>query len=160
MFKAYNNFNNQKVSLLRRFSKKILLSLAKNFPLNSVRVTALRLCGFYVGKDVYIGPDLIVVADNQSMKDMIYIGDRAAIAPRVTLIISSDANWSKLNEIIPPQRAAIMIGNDSWIGAGAIVLPGIQIGEMSVIGAASLVNKSVPSNEIHAGVPAKLIRKL
>ena len=160
MFKSYNNFNNHKVNIFRRIARKFLLSIAKSFPLNSVRIGALRLCGFHIGEEVYIGPELIVVTDNQDLSQMLYVGDRVAIAPRVTLIISSDANWSRLNDIIPAQRAKITIGNDSWIGAGTIILPGVEIGEMSVVGAASLVNKNIPIQEIHAGVPAKLIRKI
>jgi acetyltransferase-like isoleucine patch superfamily enzyme len=160
MFKPYNNYDKSSFVFFSRIRKKICLSLAKSFPLNSVRVCALRWCGYVVGKNVYIGPDLIVVNDSQEHKGMLVIGDRVAIAPRVTLVLGSDANWSGLNEIIPPERGPIVIGKDSWIGTGVIVLPGVEIGEFSIIGAAALVNKNVPSREVHAGVPAKLIRTI
>lgn len=52
----------------------------------------------------------------------------------------------------------IIIGNNVWIGAGAIVLPGVKIGDNAVIGAGSVVTKNVPQNIIVAGNPAKKIR--
>lgn len=160
MFKPYNNYDTTRFVFFSRIRRKFCLSLAKSFPMNSVRVCALRWCGYSVGKNVYIGPDLIVVNDSQEQEGMLVIGDRVAIAPRVTLVLGSDANWSGLNIIIPPERGPIVIKNDSWIGTGAIVLPGVEIGEYSIIGAAALVNKHVPSREIHAGVPAKMIKKI
>ena len=47
-----------------------------------------------------------------------------------------------------------------WIGAGATILPGVTVGENSIVGAASVVTKDVPDNEIWAGNPAKFIKKI
>lgn len=51
------------------------------------------------------------------------------------------------------------IEDDVWVGAGAIILPGVTIGKGAVIGAGSVVSKDVPAGEIHAGVPARMIKK-
>ena len=53
----------------------------------------------------------------------------------------------------------VTIGNYVWIGGGVMVLPGVVIGDNAIIGAASLVTKEVPSNEVWGGVPAKLLYK-
>lgn len=57
------------------------------------------------------------------------------------------------------QSVKVVIGNDVWIGAGAIILPGVTIGDGAVIGAGSVVTKSVPPFAIVAGCPAKIIKK-
>jgi acetyltransferase-like isoleucine patch superfamily enzyme len=54
--------------------------------------------------------------------------------------------------------ASIEIGDGAWIGAGVIILPGVKIGRDAVVGAGSIVTKSIPENEIWAGTPAKKIK--
>ena len=56
--------------------------------------------------------------------------------------------------------APVVIGDDVFIGAGAIILPGVTIGEKSIIGAGSIVTKSVPACEVWAGNPARFVRKI
>jgi acetyltransferase-like isoleucine patch superfamily enzyme len=58
----------------------------------------------------------------------------------------------------PPLKDAVKVGNDVWIGAGAIILPGVTVSDHAVIGAGSLVNRDVPAWQIVGGVPAKIIR--
>jgi len=60
---------------------------------------------------------------------------------------------------LPEARAGIKVGNDVWIGRGALVLPGVSIGDGAVIGAGSVVTKDVEPYPIVAGNPAKVIRK-
>jgi len=160
MLKPYNNFSNKFLNPLVRGKNKICLYLVKSFPLNKIRVSALRWFGFQVGEKVYIGPELIITIENEKNSCKLEIGDRVAFGPRVTLVLASNANWSKLNHKIDPVRSFIKIGNDSWLGTGVIVLPGITIGESSIIGAGSVVTKDVPSHSIYAGVPARFIKKI
>lgn len=53
-----------------------------------------------------------------------------------------------------------MIGDDAWIGGGAIILPGVHIGARSVIGAGSVVTRDVPSDVFAAGNPCRVIRPI
>lgn len=158
---AYLRVNQSKsVSFLLRLKVKLGKFLSRFFPLNNVRVWGLRLCGFKIGKNVYIGSDLIIASILGSKDCMLEIGDRVAIGPRVTIVLSSDANWSRLSDVITPIKGKVIIKNDSWIGAGAILLPNITIQEMSIIGAGSVVTKDVPDYVIVAGIPAKIINKV
>jgi acetyltransferase-like isoleucine patch superfamily enzyme len=150
----------KKHGLFKKLCIKIGKMIAGSFPCNSLRVCGLRLCGYSVGHNVYIGPGLIIASlISESGCDLI-IGDRVAIGPRVTLILSSDANWSKLNGVIEPVRGTIHLCNDCWLGAGVIVLPQITIGECSVAGAGSVVTTDIPDYTVFAGVPAKKIRSI
>lgn len=150
----------KRISFLSRLTVKLGKFLARFFPLNAVRVWGLRLCGFKIGKNVYIGSDLIIASILGCKDCILEIGDRVAIGPRVTIVLSSDANWSRLSDVVTPIRGKVTIKNDTWIGAGAIILPNITIQEMSIIGAGSVVTKDVPSYTVVAGIPAKIIKKI
>ena len=134
--------------------------LACNFPANSIRVWALRQCGFSVGQDVYIASGLMLSFMNSDTSCKLTIGDRVSIGPRVTIILASDANHSKLVQYFPAVRGSIEIENDAWIGAGVILLPNVIIGECAVIAAGAVVNANAASYSVNGGVPAKEIRKI
>ncbi len=97
---------------------------------------------------------------NSSSTCHLKIGNRVALSPRITLILASDANWSKLTKIISPIEGKIIIEDDCWLGAHTVIMPNITIGKMSVVGAGSVVTKNVPPYTVVAGVPAKYIREL
>lgn len=156
---TYNN-KKSKTNPFQVIKIKTARTLASGFPLNRIRIWGLRLCGFQVGKKVYLGSGLVLTMSNSASQGRLIIGDRVAIAPRVTLVLASDANWSRLSEIIPPVEGEIVLKDDCWLGTGSILLPNVTIGEMSVVGAGSVVTKDVPPYTIVAGVPAKEIRKL
>ena len=54
----------------------------------------------------------------------------------------------------------MIIGNNVWIGSGANILPGVSIGDNSIIGAGSVVIKDIPANSVAVGIPAKVIKNL
>lgn len=155
-----NNSDIEQVSVFLKIKRKFGKFLAKSFPYNGVRVYGLRLCNFTIGEKVYIGNDLIVASIISENTCNLIIKDRVAIGPRVTLILSSDANWSNLMNQIEPIKGTIILEDDCWIGAGVIILPNIIVGKGSIVGAGSVVTKDVPPNSIVAGVPAKIIRTI
>jgi acetyltransferase-like isoleucine patch superfamily enzyme len=87
------------------------------------------------------------------------IGNYVRIGPSVT-ILGGSRNFEQRSVRIMDQGSfheEVTIGNDVFIGAGAVILPGCRIGEGVVIGANSVVNKDFPSYVIVAGIPAKII---
>jgi acetyltransferase-like isoleucine patch superfamily enzyme len=85
----------------------------------------------------------------------IRIGDRAAIAPGVVLVASSDPNNSTLRRFAEyVVRGTVTVEADAWVGVGAILLPNIVVGEASIVGAGAVVTKDVPAGTVVAGVPA------
>ena len=145
--------------MLRRGYKRLLKLLAKHTPGYNVRCRLLRMAGYKIGGQVYIGEDLIII-DELDDRARVRIGDRAAIAPRVTLVVSSHPNFSTIRPFVKCVHGYIEIGDDAWIGTGCIILPDVRIGKGAVVGAGSVVTKDVPDFAVVAGVPAKPLKKL
>jgi len=139
--------------------KKILKLVAKNFPGWRIRVLLLKLAGYSIGNLTYIGEDILLI-DEPTDKNMITIGNNVAIAPRVTLVASSYANYSIIRSSIGEQHSPVIIQDHAWIGTGAIILPGITISKYSVVAAGAVVTKNYPKFSILGGIPAKLIGKV
>lgn len=145
--------------MLRMILKRVMRILVKNMPGYKLRPAMLRACGCRVGQDVYVGEELIIVDEPQDW-DMITIGDRAAISPRVTLVVSSRPNASRIAPYVHVAHAPIAIGSDAWLGTGVVILPGVTIGEGAVVGANSVVTRNVAPYTVVAGSPARLLRSL
>ncbi len=139
--------------------KKILKFLVKHFPVYQLRVVFLRWCGYPVGVDTYIGEELLII-DELTDRGMVTIGDRVAVSPRVTFVVSSMPNLSRIAPYVPVKHSPIQIGNDAWIGTGSIVMPGIHIGEGAVVAANSVVTRDVEPYTIVGGSPAEHIKKV
>jgi acetyltransferase-like isoleucine patch superfamily enzyme len=137
--------------------KRLLKWMARWLPGFGLRIALLRACGFRIGRDVYIGEELLVIEELSDFSEKLVIGDRVAIAPRVTLVTSSDANFSRLMERLAPIRGRIVIGDDAWIGTGVIVLPNVTIGRAAIVGAGAVVTRDVPDEAVVAGVPARVV---
>lgn len=88
----------------------------------------------------------------------ITIEEGALIGPQVKLITENHAEDPDMRQHV--YSLPIVIKRKAWLGAGVTVLPGVTIGDNSIVGAGSVVTKDVPPNTIVAGVPAKVIRRL
>jgi maltose O-acetyltransferase len=118
----------------------------------------LRKCNYQVGEKVYFGEGIIIIDDLKDKSTNLFIQDRVAISPRVTLVLYSNPNWSRIGNYVTTKKGKIKIEKDAWIGTGAVILPDITIGEGAVVGANSVVIKDIPPYTIVAGVPAKKIK--
>lgn len=147
------------MSFAWRLRKKILKRWARNAFFPAWRVRLLRLCGFSIGRDVYIADDLLIV-EELTERGNITIGDRVSIAPRVTLVTSSHPNNSRIRPFGPVAQGPIVIEDDAWLGAGCVVLPGVRIGRGAVVGANSVVGQDVAPLHVVAGQPARTVREL
>ena len=89
----------------------------------------------------------------------IRIGVGSLLSQFCTLVGSQHgvAAGERIELQVTETRRGIVVGDDVWLGAGAVVLPGVEIGNGAVVGANSVVTRSIPANEIWAGVPAKKI---
>jgi acetyltransferase-like isoleucine patch superfamily enzyme len=138
--------------------KKLAKLLAEYFPLNAVRVRALRAAGYRVGRQVYLGEELRIADELTAPGGALTIGDRVAIAPRVLIVLTSHANRSRLRAVVPDVRGTVSIGDDAWVGAGAIILPDVAIGARAIVAAGAVVTRDVPAGTVVAGNPARVLR--
>jgi Acetyltransferase (isoleucine patch superfamily) len=113
------------------------------------------LTNVHVGKNVVINFNFNFVDDGE-----IFLGDNCMIGPAVTIATAVHPIFPTLRRYVLQHNKPVRIGNDVWIGAGAIILPGVTIGDNSIIGAGSVVTKDVDSDTIVVGNPARVLRKI
>lgn len=109
----------------------------------------------HLGKNVYINFNCTFVDDAQ-----IFIGDETMIAPNVTIVAASHPVSPTLRAKGYGYNKPVTIGKNVWIASNVTILPGIQIGDNSIIGAGSVVSKDIPSNVIAFGNPIKVHRTI
>lgn len=145
---------------LIRAKNAFLYKQGVHFPYSKVRVWALRKLGHYVGEEVYFPADITITQNFVHNRGELSIGNRVSIGPNVTIILVAHSNASRIRNIVDSKPSRVIIHDDAWIGAGSIILNGIEIGESAIIGAGSVVTKDVEPYTVVAGNPAKVIRRL
>lgn len=144
--------------LIFKAIKKILHIVMRHTPCNTMRVTMLKLLGANVKGKIKFSQELFIFDAGRT--DLLTIEDGVGIGPRVTILIHSDPSPSPLQKIYPKKTLPVHIKSGVWIGAGAIILPGVTIGECSLIAAGSVVIHDVLPYTVVAGVPAKVVKRL
>lgn len=109
----------------------------------------------HLGKGIYINSNVTFVDDEH-----IYIGDYSMISPNVVFCTSGHPILPILRENHYVYNLPIHIGKNVWIGSGVQVMPGITVGDNTVIGAGSVVTNDIPANVVAYGVPCKVIREI
>ena len=107
----------------------------------------------HFGNNIYCNFGVTMVDDTH-----IYVGDCTMFGPNVTVATAGHPILPELREQAYQYNASVRIGRNCWIGAGAIILPGITIGDNTVIGAGSVVTKDIPANAV--GNPCRVLRKI
>lgn len=105
------------------------------------------------GSDVYINFNCNFVDDGK-----ITLGNKVMLGPAVTIATVGHPINPDMREYM--YTDPVVIEDNCWIGAGAIICPGVTIGKNSVIGAGSVVVSDIPKNSVVAGNPCKVIRKI
>ena len=90
----------------------------------------------------------------------IYVGDCTKFGPNVTVATAGHPIHPPLREKAQQYNLPVRIGRNCWIGAGAVILPGVTIGDNTVIGAGSVVTKDIPANVVAVGNPCRVMRPI
>ncbi len=112
-------------------------------------------CHIYAKENLYINYDCTILDGNY-----VYIGNNVLIAPKVQIYTAYHPLDAKTRRSGVEMAAPITIGDDVWISGGAIICPGVTIGNNTTIGAGSVVTKDIPANVVAVGNPCKVIREL
>ena len=109
----------------------------------------------HFGKNIYANFNLTLVDDTH-----IYVGDYTMFGPNVTVATAGHPILPELREKGYQYNAPVHIGRNCWIGAGAVILHGVTLGDNVVVGAGSIVTKDLPSNVVAVGNPCKVLREV
>jgi len=109
----------------------------------------------HFGKNVYANFNLTLVDDTH-----IYIGDCTMFGPNVTVATGGHPILPELRQQGYQYNFPVHIGRNCWIGAGAVIVPGVTIGDNTVIGAGSVVTKDIPANVVAVGNPCRVLREI
>ena len=109
----------------------------------------------HFGKNVYANFGLTLVDDTH-----IYVGDGTMFGPNCIIATAGHPIDPELRERQLQYNIPVHIGRNCWLGAGVLVMPGVTIGDNTVIGAGSVVTKDIPANVIAVGNPCKVLREI
>ena len=109
----------------------------------------------HFGKNVYANFGLTMVDDTH-----IYVGDYTLFAPNVVVATAGHPIDPELRARGLQYNAAVHIGKNCWIGAGALIMPGVTIGDNTVIGAGSVVTRDIPAGVVAVGNPCRVMREI
>ena len=165
-----NSIDNLLTKFFLKHDAKIPLRWAKflayYYPDARVRKLYLKYLGVQMGKTTFANFGLKAITDGKAIEPQVVIGERVSMGPNISFICESSPNNSSKMSGHPYiqknllKNEKIIIEDDVWIGANVTILPGVVIGECSIVGAGAVVNKSVPPNTIVAGIPARPLRTL
>lgn len=152
------DFNNSRPSQQRERSewlKKMFNEIGDNCYIEPPLRTNWGGKNVHFGSNVYANFNLTLVDDTD-----IFVGDNVMFAPNVVVATGTHPIHPELRKKQAQYNLPIHIGNNVWLGAGAIILPGVKIGDNSVIGAGSIVTKDIPENVVAVGNPCKVLREI
>lgn len=109
----------------------------------------------HFGNNIYANFNLTLVDDTH-----IYVGDYTMFGPNVTVATAGHPILPELREKVYQYNMPVHIGRNCWIGAGAVIVPGVTVGDNTVIGAGSIVTKDIPSGVVAVGNPCRVLREI
>ncbi len=137
-------------SIFRIFFDSIIVEISHKIPPSKFKNSMLRLIGANIGKDVCIPMDVSIdhlFPELVTIEEGVILGSGSYIATHEFIVNRTKIGRTKIKK-------------KALIGSRTIIQPGITIGENSIVGMFSFVNKDIPDNEFWSGVPAKFIKKI
>ncbi len=151
---AYNQTNPSDYQEKHRLLHQILGSVGKDAWIESP-VNFSYGCNTHIGDYFYANYNMVIVDDVD-----VHIGDYVMCGPNVTISVTGHPIYGEFRRDGTQFSLPVTIGNDVWIGANCVILPGVTIGNNVVIGAGSVVTHDIPDNVVAYGSPCKVVRSI
>lgn len=169
------------VRLIRFVAAGCALAILKLLPLPPLRSVLLRILGARVGRDTVLHAFTLINVDRGGFRNLrigprCFVGENCTIDLAAPVVLEADVTLAPeamvlthmnvgfrdhpLQQSFPSVTRGVTIHTGCFVGARATILPGVEVGRMSCIGAASLVNTDVAALTLVAGVPARKVRTL
>jgi maltose O-acetyltransferase len=156
-----------------------LLSLPPPYTFIRTRLRLLRLIGVQIGDETVICGRISIAGSRHAQRKMqigaqcmindgcrfdmgapITVGDRVYLGHDVTVLTTTHDIGPHAQRVYGSRSDPVSIGDGTWVGTRALILPGVQIGAGCVVAAGAVVTESVPDDTLVGGVPAKVLRRL
>jgi acetyltransferase-like isoleucine patch superfamily enzyme len=142
----------------RAIAVAIMFKIANLVPFDGLRTTMYRATGIRIGRDVFIGEDVLF---DKLHPSAITVGDHTAIGARTIItahqVVPTDTS---LRILYPEKVIPTVIENDVWIMPGVIIVPGVTIGHHSVLATGAVIHKSVPPYSLVVGGGFRIAKTL
>lgn len=109
----------------------------------------------FLEEHFYANFNLTIIDDGE-----VYIGDRTMVGPNVTICTTGHPVDPTYRNMVAHYSIPIYIGKNVWIGSRSVILPGVTIGDNTVIGAGSIVTRNIPENVVAVGNPCRILRPI
>lgn len=140
----------------RAFLNKICDLLSRHMPSNALRIGCQRFRGVKIGQNVFLGYDVVI---DQTYPELVEIEDHARIGPGAIILAHSrpgDCWMSYMGE----QRAPVRVKRHAAIYSGAIITPGVTVGECAIVREGAVVEENVAPFTMVGGIPARVLKEL
>ena len=152
---GYKGFMAMPRFLYRRTMDYILQAISRVVPYSGLRVWLHKRRGVKIGKKVHIGP---MVTIDDVYPNFVVIEDGVSIAGQ-NFILTHNKALEYHKHLSEAFLGPVIIKKNAWVAIGVIILPGVTIGEGSIVASGSVVTKDVPPNTLVGGVPAKVLKE-
>jgi acetyltransferase-like isoleucine patch superfamily enzyme len=146
-------------SVFRLLAQKLLHQAARGCIPGDLRLALYRAMGVRIGQNVFVGLDTWL--DDQ-FPELVVLEDDVVVSFRVTVVVHDDAR--RMDRVEAGQAAGtvapVVLKRGCYVGACALLLPGVTVGERAVVAAGAVVTRDVPPGTIVAGVPARIVREV
>lgn len=164
--------NQLKINQLKTFLCGVLIKIIRSIRRCMLNEITNKL--LFIGKNVIIKDEVMFINPNKiSINDNSMIGERSYLRGGGNIVIGKSCQIANNVIIVTTnhllntdlyhgniENKDVIIGDNVWIGSGAKIMPGVKIGNNSIVGAGAVVTKNVEANVLVGGIPAKIIKKL
>ena len=151
----YNNTSRRLQTRRQELLKQLFAEVGENCYVESPYFANWGGHHVHLGSNIYANAGLKLVDDTH-----IYIGDNTMLGPNVVIATAGHPIDPTLRSKGLQYNLPVRIGRNCWLGAGVIVMPGVTVGDNSVIGAGSVVTRDIPSGVVAVGNPCKVLREI